>query len=179
MTLWLTADQHFGHRNILKYSARPFASLEDMHEALVSRHNALVGVDDDVWHLGDFALDERLVRTFLPRLRGRHHLVAGNHDKCHPCHRRHASSARSYVRDGFLDVHESTTLGDFLVCHLPYTGDTEHEEHYGEFRPADDGQWLLHGHVHELWKVRDRMINVGVDQWDYAPVALSTLEGLR
>jgi hypothetical protein len=31
------------------------------------------------------------------------------------------------VRDGFLDVHESTTLGDFLVCHLPYTGDTEHE----------------------------------------------------
>ena len=27
-----------------------------------------------------------------------------------------------------------------------------------------------HGHVHGLYKVRDRGVNVGVDVWDFTPV---------
>ena len=30
--------------------------------------------------------------------------------------------------------------------------------------------WLLHGHVHERWRQQGRMVNVGVDVWDLAPV---------
>lgn len=29
----------------------------------------------------------------------------------------------------------------------------------------------LHGHVHEKWRVLGRQVNVGVDVWDYRPVA--------
>ena len=178
MAIWLTSDQHFGHANVIRYCSRPFDGLEAMHAALIARHNERVAPDDDVWHLGDFSLDARLVPVFLPRLRGRHHLVAGNHDACHPCHRRHAAAAARYLRHGFVEVVERSSLGRFLLCHLPYEGDSTHEARYPEFRPADEGSWLLHGHVHEAWRVRGRMINVGVDVWDYAPVRLEELEAL-
>ncbi len=182
MTTWFTSDQHFGHRNIIAYSSRPFANLDEMHEALIARHNAVVAASDDVWHLGDFALDDRLVKVFLPRLNGRHFLVAGNHDKCHPCHSRWRREVDRYVQHGFAAIYtDGTELAGFVVNHLPYAASDENarEGRYPEFRPKDRGRWLLHGHVHELWKVRDRMINVGVDQWDFAPVSLETLKDLR
>ncbi len=176
--MWFTSDQHYGHRNIIDYSSRPFADVEEMTRELVARHNAAVGVHDTVWHLGDFSLDERLVPKVLPLLNGRHRLVSGNHDRCHPCHKKHQSAVRKYLHFGFETVSTEVHMGPWLLCHLPYVGDSANEPRYPEWRPKDEGKWLLHGHVHELWKTRDRMINVGVDQWGYAPVHLSTLEAL-
>ena len=43
------------------------------------------------------------------------------------------------------------------------------------YRPADEGLVLLHGHVHGLWKTRGRMVNIGVDVRDYAPITLSAV----
>lgn len=184
MATWLTSDQHFGHRNVIAYCKRPFADLDEMHRELVARHNAVVRDDDIVWHLGDFSLDDRMVRKFLPLLRGRHHLVPGNHDKCHPMHKRHEAAQRKYLRDGFRIVVERGVLPEqgFEMCHLPYAGDDgDHgpEARYPEWRPKDIGWWLLCGHVHEAWKARGRMLNVGVDQWGFAPVNLETLCELR
>ena len=93
MATFFTSDQHFGHANIIAYSGRPFRDVAHMTEELVARHNAVVTDADDVWHLGDFSLDERLVARVLSRLRGRHHLVAGNHDTCHS-----GSPPRSFAR---------------------------------------------------------------------------------
>lgn len=197
MTTYFTSDQHFGHRNIITYSKRPFASVEEMTEEIIKRHNDVVKTSDTVIHLGDFALDERLVEPTLKRLNGRHHLIAGNHDKCHACHSRHLKMAKKYVEWGFAYVRQhgmerlygkgvggGVDCVDVLLSHLPYRGDTvtearpKGEERYPEFRLADGGKWLLHGHVHELWRIRDRMINVGVDQWDFTPVAGETLAEL-
>lgn len=181
MNIWFTSDQHFGHANIIHYSGRPFADSEEMTRELVARHNAVVGEKDEVWHLGDFALDERLVPRVLPLLRGRHKLVMGNHDRCHPCHKRSEAAKRRYLAHGFaLVAREVRFPGGWLLSHLPYVGDSNEKKiRYPEWRPKDDGGWLLHGHVHEAWKTRGRMINVGVDQWDYAPVHISTLDYLR
>jgi len=180
MGVFFTSDQHFGHANIIAYSGRPFRDADHMSAELVERHNAVVSDADEVWHLGDFSLDERLVARILPRLRGRHHLVAGNHDACHSSHHRGASRVRRYLDAGFLDVQESfelelPTLGLVDLCHMPYVGDHTDRDRYVDHRPVDRGRWLLHGHVHEQWKRRDRMINVGVDQWDYAPVEVERL----
>lgn len=178
--MWFTSDQHFGHRNIITYSSRPFADVDEMTRELIARHNAVVRPGDTVWHLGDFALDERLVPRTLPLLNGRHHLIAGNHDKCHPCHKRGYKTMGDYLRWGFESIGTEARVGDWQLCHLPYVGDHgEHKLRLPEWRPRDAGGWLLHGHVHEAWKVRDRMINVGVDQWNYAPVHITALEELR
>jgi calcineurin-like phosphoesterase family protein len=178
MTVWFTSDEHYDHKNIIAYSGRPFADVLEMQRELVARHNALVGDDDDVWHLGDFALNEKTIPGILSQLRGRHHLIVGNHDRCHPCHKKSEGAKRRYLLFGFASVQREVHMGPWILNHLPYTGDSANEPRYPEWRPKDEGKVLLHGHVHELWKTKDRMINVGVDQWNYAPVSLATLEAL-
>lgn len=74
-----------------------------------------------------------------------------------------------------------------LLSHYPYAGepDAVKPDRYKKARPDRPKPekdkplpWLLHGHVHGAWCVRDRMINVGVDVWDFAPVEAETLVAL-
>ena len=59
---------------------------------------------------------------------------------------------------------------EVLLCHFPYYGDSHGKDRYTGNRPDDEGGWLICGHVHDAWKYRDRMINIGVDVNDYMPV---------
>lgn len=54
MAVWFTADTHFGHANIIRYCKRPFASAAEMDEVLLRHINERVGVEDVLYHLGDF-----------------------------------------------------------------------------------------------------------------------------
>ena len=51
------------------------------------------------------------------------------------------------------------------LCHYPFAGDSKETDRYSDRRPTDRGQWLACGHVHDRWRQRGRMINVGVDAW--------------
>ncbi len=182
MARFFTADLHLGHRNIIEYSHRPFGCVDRMNAALVARWNAVVGADDEVIVLGDFAMG-RLHET-LPlagALTGRKVLLAGNHDRCWYGNRNGVETQTDrYRQAGFDEVWQgSVTLDvggvDVVACHFPYHGDSGDRDRYVEHRPVDDGRWLLHGHVHEKWKVHDRMVNVGVGVWDFTPVAEADL----
>jgi calcineurin-like phosphoesterase family protein len=78
------SDTHFGHTNILAMQPRNFRDIETHDEHLIDRWNSVVGDEDIVYHLGDFAmaLHERAerVRWIFSRLRGRKFLIVGNHD---------------------------------------------------------------------------------------------------
>ena len=50
---YFTADVHFGHKNIITYSARPFGSVEEMDETIIANWNYRVRDNDDVWIVGD------------------------------------------------------------------------------------------------------------------------------
>src|SRR5258708_12137402 len=82
MTVYFTSDTHFGHANIIRYCDRPFATVEEMDEAMIANWNAVVGRGDDVWHLGDFgwSRDATRIRSIFHQLNGRKRLVIGNHD---------------------------------------------------------------------------------------------------
>ncbi|MCF6303155.1 MAG: metallophosphoesterase, partial [Devosiaceae bacterium] len=69
--IWFTADTHFGHQNIIKYSNRPFADVKEMDAALIENWNARVKKGDIVYHLGDVGLcaPEKL-RKILDSLHG-------------------------------------------------------------------------------------------------------------
>lgn len=183
--MWLSADWHFGHRNVLHLGdGRPFATIEEHDEVLISRHNTLVSPDDTVWVLGDVAMGditESLAKC--ARMNGRKILVCGNHDR--PAMAK-ASAQRAqwrsrYVSEGGFSwcwlVDGSTIVelpGGKLVqaSHYPYAGDSrDGPDRYVERRPVDEGDWLLHGHVHHSWRVNGRQINVGVDAWNYEPVS--------
>ncbi len=51
MTVYFTADQHFGHRNIIGYCDRTIHSVGEMNAALVANWNAVVGPHDAVHEL--------------------------------------------------------------------------------------------------------------------------------
>jgi calcineurin-like phosphoesterase family protein len=183
--IYFTSDQHFGHTNVIPYCGRPFKDLDHMHETLIRRHNAVVGPEDTVYHLGDFSLNFKWVEKILPRLNGYKHLIVGNHDACHTVHcatlAKLYRKREQYQKAGFDSVNENIYLElgpdlSALLHHMPYRGDHTGVERYQEYRPADYGGWLIHGHVHGLWRVKDRMINVGVDVWDYAPVPITSIQ---
>jgi len=53
---FFTADEHYWHKNIIEYFNRPFHSVEEMNEALITKHNEVVSERDSVVHVRDFAL---------------------------------------------------------------------------------------------------------------------------
>ena len=81
MTMFFTADTHFGHGGALGLYRRPFASVAAMDAAMIAAWQDTVGPEDEVWHLGDFAVGRRVdAAALLAVLPGRKHLVIGNND---------------------------------------------------------------------------------------------------
>ncbi|SEB58954.1 Calcineurin-like phosphoesterase superfamily protein [Paramicrobacterium humi] len=179
MTTWWTADTHFSHVNIIRYTHRPFADVDEMNRELIARWNDRVAPDDDVWHLGDLALghpiEDQIAMT--AQLNGRRRLVPGNHDRVATFFEggdQRAKYWRVYEDAGWQIMPErlehSIEGRRVLVCHFPYRGDSLAKDRYRAERPLDHGLPILHGHVHTEFAERGRQFNVGVDVRDYAPV---------
>lgn len=190
--IFFTSDLHFFHRNVIRLCNRPFKDLDEMHRELIGRWNEVVSPDDTVYVLGDvFFCGTQKAEAILNQLNGRLILVRGNHD--------HFSLTK--LRTMFAEVHSQLELEiagqNVLLSHYPFAP-TEREIltyklknlwkfwrkkkymdlRYMDRRPENKGGFLLHGHVHTAWRQRGRMINVGVDQWNFTPVSLETIESL-
>ena len=182
MTTWFTADHHFGHHNIIDYCSRPFTDVSAMNDALVQNWNDEVSPGDTVWVVGDFALGK--ISETLPiagGLNGRKILVAGNHDRCWFGHGKRSDGwTERYLDAGFEEVIQGSTHVEIdgqrvLLCHFPYRGDSQDQDRFADARPVDKGEWLLHGHVHDRWLQRGRMVNVGVDATCFRPMSADTV----
>lgn len=185
---WWTSDLHLGHAGILAHTQRPYGTVESMNIDLIERWNERVGPADEVYVLGDLAMGPIVEMLELMELcHGAKFLVPGNHDKCWEGYRskqKHRvdqwrseyEAAGLIVLDGELEMRVG---GEHVaISHFPYEGDSQERERFVDFRPRDRGAWLLHGHVHEKWRQRGRMINVGVDAWGGYPVADDDLVAL-
>jgi len=53
MANFFTSDLHFGHQNIIAYTSRPYASVDEMNLDLIVRYNSVVTSDDVVYLLGE------------------------------------------------------------------------------------------------------------------------------
>ena len=85
MAVFFTSDTHFGDHGVLNIRPRPFGSVTEMNEVIITRWNSRVGPGDEIWHLGDFARRLKVAEAILPRLNGRKHLVTGNNDEPAVC----------------------------------------------------------------------------------------------
>ncbi|TBZ97429.1 metallophosphoesterase [Rhizobium leguminosarum] len=78
------SDTHLGHERMLSMQPRPFGSIDEHDEYIVTAWNSVVGDGDMVYHLGDFAFslsrDAERIRGIFARLKGHKYLVIGNHD---------------------------------------------------------------------------------------------------
>ena len=161
MTLFFTSDTHFGDHRTLNIHKRPFGGVSEMDAALVDAWNAVVGPDDEVWHLGDFARKPGDVARLLDRLAGRKHLLIGNNDP--PATAAHAGWA-SVAHYAELEI-DGVRL---ILCHYPF------RSWNGQHRGAIN----LHGHSHGRLKPVPRQHDVGVDAHGFRPVTLATIRAV-
>ena len=161
MKKWFIADTHFSHTNIIRYAARPYASVEEMNINLIDNWNRSIGVDDQVFFLGDFGLgDVDHLHSICSQLHGNKICIRGNHDR----------NASWMTRIGFNVVLESAFLkiGRHTVelIHIPTDPPPAH--------------FQFHGHVHEKRpnKIISNQLNLCVEVWEYQPVAEKTLISL-
>ncbi len=158
MTVYFTSDTHFGDHRTLNIHKRPFGSVAEMDERLVAGWNAVVGPDDEVWHLGDFARKLSDVPDLLGALNGRKHLIRGNNDA--------AGIAEMSGWESVRDYHELVLEDRLLVlCHYPL------RSWNGQHRRSLN----LHGHSHGRMKPLIRQFDVGVDARGFRPVSLADL----
>ena len=82
MEIFVTADLHFNHVNIIKYCNRPFSDVKEMDQCLRDNWNSRINRRDTVYVVGDFAFVKSVNHLIDIRrgLNGNIHLVRGNHD---------------------------------------------------------------------------------------------------
>ena len=177
--IWLSADQHFEHKNILRYCARPFNSLEDMARGLMAPYREMIHPFDTVYWLGDLVFMRKTIPGYVKPV-GRTALVRGNHDKI---------DAGDYRRAGILKVHNSLEIDHggerIFLIHNPMqvlldeaqkrkisvrglTWDNPIIRKLAENLPYK----VFCAHVHQLFRRFGQFVNVGVDVWDYRPITL-------
>ena len=106
---------------------------------------------------------------------------------CHPMngnshmHQREYLAAFDSVQTGGMIKRDGMRI---LLSHFPYDGEgdmrAEHDDRAGQWRLRDEGNPLIHGHVHDSTRVRlskngTTMIHAGLDAWDFKPVTIHTL----
>lgn len=190
MTIYVTADPHFGHVKVSEL--RGFDSTEEHDKAVLRSYYDKLGSRDDLWILGDLtaggrAQEERALGLLhqLRQAQGtRLHLVTGNHDSCSPIHR-DSWSRQARFMEVFTSVQSMARRRGpgkipVFMSHFPYAeaGDGPHREgaRYPEYRLPDLGHWLLHGHTHQPEQISGpRSLHVGWDAWR-RPVAWNEIE---
>lgn len=165
--LFFTSDEHLGHRNIIDFCKRPFSGIEEMTEVLLQKHNAKVSRGSRVIHVGDmfwrtFGLKEAL--AYIDRLNGQHDFVYGNHDELIE---KHPQLQQKFVYVQDIAEIKVDKLPKIVCFHYPML----------RWNGSHRGSWHLYGHEHGVLKEDPLSLSfdIGVDCWNYEPVALEEI----
>lgn len=159
------ADLHLGHFNVIKYDNRPFSSVEEMDKTIIDNWNNTVMDTDDVYIIGDVCFGNN-PEKYIKQLRGKKHLIIGNHDK------EVLKKCRSYFEtiDYYKKIYDDNKA--IILCHYPMA------EWDGMFRES----YHIYGHIHNalndtyyMMKNRDLAFNAGCMINNYTPVTLNEL----
>lgn len=167
--IYYISDLHFGHARVIDMDKRPFASIEEMDATLISRWNERVAENDDVYIVGDFAYRNGYSASwYLRRLKGKKHLLIGNHDR----HTLADASAVSCIES--IDKMMRIVDGERAVslCHFPIA----------EWNGKRYGGYHVFGHLHtrrddvyQFMSRFDHALNAGCMLNGYMPVTLDEL----
>lgn len=181
MANYFISDLHFGHKNVLSFDNRPWVSIEEHDNSIIERWNNKIGIDDDVYILGDISW-HRATKTIeiFSSLNGVKHLIKGNHDSNILKNRE--------LQSLFIEICDYKEISidngkSIVLCHYPIPCFRNH--YYG---------WIhFYGHVHnsfewnmmenlrrqmiELYSIPCEMYNVGAMMpWmDYTPRTLEEI----
>lgn len=159
--IFLIADTHFNHTNIIRYCNRPFSSIGQMNETLVNNWNSSVGKDDTVYFLGDLCMGDP--RIWLDKLNGEIRFIRGNHD-----------GELRKIRNTRENITLQVGLEHIMLVHAV------------EYLRGPWHGWVIHGHHHNnnikefpLVNKQAKTMNVSVEMINYKPIELGELLSKR
>ena len=166
--IFFTSDLHFGHANVLRLCERPFETIEEMNETFIENWNDRVTGRDSVYIVGDLFFRCEDPEAILRRLRGKKHLITGNHDGSWMC----KTDTGKYFKSIELMSVISDGLRAITLCHYPLLTWNHAKKSY-----------MVHGHIHaktdmDFWPLiaaRENVLNAGVDINGFQPVTFDEL----
>ena len=169
--IWFISDTHFFHDNILGFKSRTgelirgarFKDCHEMNMVMTENWNEKIKPQDKVYHLGDVALGVKNQDAFtalMKKLNGHKRLLLGNHDHleqpAYQCFERiELWTGGKFKKD------------NFVASHIPLRPDQ-----------MRDGEYNVHGHIHDNIITDTRYINVCVEQTDYKPVHIDEVKSI-
>lgn len=165
--LYLWADLHLNHGGILRHCPRPWHTAKQMNAALIELWNGVVlNESDEVWFLGDFGMhapsnpDTDDLGVLFWKLRGRKHLIVGNHDVKNPQTLRLPWESIDVLTELKRDGRRA------VLCHYPLES----------WPGMHHGAAHFHGHCHgSLARKAPKRFDVGVDVFRSGPVSWDAL----
>ena len=162
--VWCWSDLHFFHTNIIKYCGRPFATAEEMNNALLKNCLACVRPDDILLIGGDITMSNINGTNALLRAIPAYKInVLGNHDT----HKHQRLKLAVDETVACLELRYQDRL--IFVSHYPVSESV-----------LSPGQVNLHGHIHNnglppALGDGSRHINMSVELTGYSPLLLKSL----
>lgn len=167
MSAFVTADLHLGHAKSITFvdpdgqRIRPFDTLDDLHNTLITRWNAAVNAKDTVYVLGDVAIARQALKL-LSEFNGRKVLIKGNHD---------IFKLKDYL-PYFDDIRGAMVRDNLVFTHIPIHSNSFESRYIGN----------VHGHLH-CHTVKDsfgncdrRYYSACVERNNFTPVALDCIK---
>lgn len=154
--MFITSDFHLGHKNIIKHTNRPYSSIEEMDDDIITKWNSTVKDTDMVLFLGDFIMSHRidLAYNYLSKLNGLIYIVPGNHDKWTTKYLDTFKQSKVAICGGYKELKYNGVL--LVLCHYPLLS----------WNNMRHGSIMLHGHSHGTYDSLNkgtRRLDVG---WD-------------
>jgi len=169
MAVYYIADPHFGHNAVIRFNNRPFSTVEEMDNTMLSNWRSIVRPDDEVYIVGDLIFRaNNPPEYYLDKLTGRKHLILGNHDKWS----KHVGLDKYF--ESVSQIKEITDAGRHIVlCHFPMV----------EWPRSHHNSVLVFGHIHNrtagdgfnYYLKHENMLNAGADINHYCPVTYHQL----
>jgi calcineurin-like phosphoesterase family protein len=148
------ADTHFNHANIIRFCNRQYNDVDEMNRSLIYNWNqAVQNESDTIWLLGDFAFKgagqkKEDLHILFHKLRGRKHLIIGNHDERNPEVLRLPWERQEMLYKFKQDGRKA------ILCHYPLES----------WSGSNYGSLMLHGHCHgNLEHILPRRYDLSVD----------------
>lgn len=179
---FFTGDLHFGHKNVLTFDNRPFATVDEMDAELIRRWNNKVGKGDLVYVLGDLIWKSRNneAPALIKSLNGQIILIKGNHDRF--LHNSKAKAALAGIKD-YDDI--CVTLEDgtqrrviishyFIPMYIGHRYNAIHLHAHSHFSDEADFEIDFAEQLNRMG-CKNEIYNVGCMYWNYEPVTLDEI----
>lgn len=159
--VYMIADMHFGHGQIICYENRPFHNTEEMNEYMIHKWNEIITKEDKVYILGDFSmLEAKENKKILELLNGSKILIMGNHDT--------HFSVKEWMEMGFDEVTSNPIIYKewFILSHEPV------------YLNVNMPYANIFGHVHGNMQYRDyskQSFCVSVERIGYQPILFQNM----